>query len=143
MLANIQQRFARVWKYYDEFKHRVELVTLAAYWDLKVLEATFITLKSFLAAQRLKLDLPEVTLNECVEWIWQLQTQLLAFVCFLFEFPNRLRPPCRTMPWKIWTSLVVPLGVCWMFHGPHNEPEYPSNWLDAEIVRGRYQLGHK
>lgn len=33
----------------------------------------------------------------------------------LSVFPNRLRPPCTTMPWTIWPALVVLWGVCWMF----------------------------
>jgi hypothetical protein len=33
----------------------------------------------------------------------------------IFEFPDRLRPPCTTMPWNIWPALVVLWGVCWMF----------------------------
>jgi len=38
-------------------------------------------------------------------------------LCFaLLGFPNRLRPPCTTMPWTIWPALVVLWGVCWMFY---------------------------
>ena len=34
----------------------------------------------------------------------------------LSEFPNKLRPPCTTMPWNIRPALVVLWGVCWMFY---------------------------
>jgi hypothetical protein len=36
----------------------------------------------------------------------------------IFEFPDRIRPPCTTMPWTIWPALVVLWGVCWMFVYP-------------------------
>jgi len=51
---------------------------------------------------------------------------LYFFLYFSFsEFPNRLRPPCTTMPWTIWPALVVLWGVCWMFY-----EELNWNWGD-------------
>ena len=47
--------------------------------------------------------------------------QLPSSLCFLnhfFMFPGRLRPPCTTMPWTVWPSLMVLWGVCWMFYWP-------------------------
>jgi hypothetical protein len=47
--------------------------------------------------------------------LWEKVLYLLLYLSFS-EFPNRLRPPCTTMPWTIWPVLVVPWGVCWMFY---------------------------
>ena len=47
--------------------------------------------------------------------LWEKALYLLLFLLFS-EFPNTLRPPCTTMPWTIWPSLVVLWGVCWMFY---------------------------
>jgi hypothetical protein len=41
----------------------------------------------------------------------------------LSEFPNRLRPPCTTMPWNIRPALFVLWGVCWMFYTPPTTPQ--------------------
>jgi len=36
--------------------------------------------------------------------------------CFYYsEFPRGRLHLCTTMPWTIWTALVVLWGVCWMF----------------------------
>ena len=96
--------------------------------------------KHTLDTQLWKLDLLEKTLHAWVERICHLFLQLLLFICRLFEFPNGARPPCRTMPWTIPTALVVLWGVCWMFYGPEQESEYPSNWSGTEI-EGEYELG--
>ena len=41
----------------------------------------------------------------------------------LSEFPNRLRPPCTTMPWNVRPALVVLWGVCWMFYSRPTTPQ--------------------
>jgi hypothetical protein len=54
-----------------------------------------------------------------LESILRLWEKLLCFLLLdlaISEFPNRLRPPCTTMPWTIWPALVVLWGVCWMFY---------------------------
>jgi hypothetical protein len=47
-------------------------------------------------------------------------SQRLTCILFVFwEYPNRLRHACTTMPWTIWPALVVLWGVCWMFYEPN------------------------
>jgi hypothetical protein len=36
-----------------------------------------------------------------------------------FEYLDRRRQPCTTMPWSIWPILVVIWGVCWMYYYPN------------------------
>lgn len=48
--------------------------------------------------------------------LWEKVLYILLFYLSFSEFPNRLRPPCTTMPWTIWPVLVVLWGVCWMFY---------------------------
>jgi hypothetical protein len=48
--------------------------------------------------------------------LWEKVLYLLLLYLSFSEFPNRLRPPCTTMPWTIWPALVVLWGVCWMFY---------------------------
>jgi hypothetical protein len=43
------------------------------------------------------------------------------------QFMKRKRPPCLTMPWTIWPSLVVLWGVCWMFIYSHTPEQF--RWL--------------
>jgi hypothetical protein len=47
---------------------------------------------------------------------WQKLLESLLFSHNVFEFPNKHRPPCTTMPWNIPPALIVLWGVCWMFH---------------------------
>ena len=54
----------------------------------------------------------------------------------LSVYPNRLRPPCTTMPWSIWPALVVLWGVCWMFH-----EGFDPNWeVPAGLSDTKYSL---
>lgn len=57
--------------------------------------------------------------------LWEKVLYLLLLYLSFSEFPNRLRPPCTTMPWTIWPVLVVLWGVCWMFY-----EELNWNWGD-------------
>jgi hypothetical protein len=57
--------------------------------------------------------------------LWEKVLYLLLLYLSFSEFPNRLRPPCTTMPWTIWPVLVVLWGVCWMFY---EEPSW--HWGD-------------
>ncbi|KAF2258140.1 hypothetical protein CC78DRAFT_587500 [Lojkania enalia] len=41
---------------------------------------------------------------------------VFLFFCNFSGFPSKYRPPCKTMPWTIRSSLVVLWGVCWMFY---------------------------
>ena len=50
----------------------------------------------------------------------------------LSEFPNRLRPPCTTMPWNVRPALVVLWGVCWMFYSRPTTPQ-PG---ESHAIRG-------
>ena len=59
--------------------------------------------------------------------LWEKILYLLLLYFSFSEFPNRLRPPCTTMPWTIWPALVVLWGVCWMFY---DEPI--RNWGDQD-----------
>ncbi|KAF2792109.1 hypothetical protein K505DRAFT_308235 [Melanomma pulvis-pyrius CBS 109.77] len=65
-----------------------------------------------------------------IEWILRQSAMLLerlldAVLSFwnFSEFPNRCRPPCRTMPWDIRPALLVLWGVCWMFYPPSSTPQ--------------------
>jgi hypothetical protein len=51
-----------------------------------------------------------------------------------FEFAGRMRHLCTTMPWTIWTALVVLWGVCWMFHPPQSVGTINTlfNFLDSQ-----------
>ena|SRR5579871_2436517 len=55
--------------------------------------------------------------------LWEKILYLFLLYLSFSEFPNRLRPPCTTMPWTIWPVLVVLWGVCWMFY-----EEFSRNW---------------
>jgi hypothetical protein len=59
--------------------------------------------------------------------LWQKLLDNLLFFCNFSGFPHKYRPPCTTMPWNIWPSLVVLWGVCWMFYNPL------SQFGDAEL----------
>ena len=61
--------------------------------------------------------------------LWEKVLYLLLLYLSFSEFPNRLRPPCTTMPWTIWPALAVLWGVCWMFY---EEPMW--NWGDQDIL---------
>jgi hypothetical protein len=50
--------------------------------------------------------------------LWLKLYEILRFFCKFSEFPDRIRPPCTTMPWTIWPALVVLWGVCWMYRPP-------------------------
>lgn len=43
-----------------------------------------------------------------------------------FEWPSGRRPPCTTMPWNIWPSLMVLWGVCWMFYTPLSDWDWEN-----------------
>lgn len=62
-----------------------------------------------------------------LEKILTLRERVLYFLLYFSfsKFPNRLRPPCTTMPWTIWPALMVLWGVCWMFY-----EELNWNWGD-------------
>ncbi len=62
-------------------------------------------------------------------WILEIlaRWQKALFLLLISEFPNRLRPPCTTMPWTIWPALVVLWGVCWMFY---DNCDQIRNWYD-------------
>jgi hypothetical protein len=51
--------------------------------------------------------------------VWQRLYEEIVFRCSYSEFPQCRRPPCTTMPWSIWPSLMVLWGVCWMFPASH------------------------
>ena len=65
----------------------------------------------------------------------------------LSEFPNRLRPPCTTMPWNIRPALFVIWGVCWMFYNspttsqPDQSSTIPYNEL-PDIDLSKYSHGN-
>ncbi len=76
--------------------------------------------------------------------LWEMVLYLLLLYLSFSEFPNRLRPPCTTMPWTIWPALVVLWGVCWMFCD-----ELSWNWGDqgeplmADGMMGLFEdIGH-
>lgn len=48
--------------------------------------------------------------------LWERMLYFVLFTLSFSEFPDKLRPPCTTMLWTIWPSLVVLWGVCWMFY---------------------------
>lgn len=60
--------------------------------------------------------------------LWEKILYLFLLYFSFSEFPNRLRPPCTTMPWTIWPALVVLWGVCWMFY-----EEAIWNWGDQDV----------
>jgi ankyrin repeat protein len=65
----------------------------------------------------------------------------------LSEFPNRLRPPCTTMPWNIRPALFVLWGVCWMFYTPPATPQPDQShaiWYSEplSINPGKYSHGN-
>jgi len=51
----------------------------------------------------------------CREIFCQLAAYAVISFQFFFEFPSGIPHPCTTMPWTIWSSLMVLWGVCWMF----------------------------
>jgi ankyrin repeat protein len=61
----------------------------------------------------------------------RLQTALHVDLSFdrLSEFPNRLRPPCTTMPWNARPALVVLWGVCWMFYSRQTTPQPDQSYV--------------
>jgi hypothetical protein len=46
---------------------------------------------------------------------------------------------CTTMPWTIWTALMVLWGVCWMFPGP-DELGRRSQDLEVNLFAGHLCL---
>jgi len=60
--------------------------------------------------------------------------QLVKYKCeygSFAEWPDGRRPPCTTMPWTIWPTLVVLWGVYWMFYTPLSSTrweEIVSSW---------------
>ena len=71
--------------------------------------------------------------------IWQKLLDSLLFFCNFSGFPHKYRPPCRTMPWNIWPSLVVLWGVCWMFYNhlsPIGDAELQA--IEAGITLSRH-----
>lgn len=52
----------------------------------------------------------------------------------LSEFPNRLRPPCTTMPWNIRPALLVLWGVCWMFYYGSNATQPEQQYTLKDYV---------
>jgi hypothetical protein len=91
-------------------------------WDMVDLIDLWQTFRSFL----LRLQLLLVTLEKKLA-LWEKILYLLLPYFLLSEFPNRLRPPCTTMPWTIWPALAVLWGVCWMFY-----EELMWNWGDQD-----------
>jgi hypothetical protein len=55
-------------------------------------------------------------------------------------FPGTIRPPCTTMPWMIWPSLVVLWGVCWMFYYGETSSQFQTDGIPhsevEEVQRG-------
>jgi len=74
------------------------------------------------------------TLSRFVLWLLEVLFRTLQSLGKFFEFPDRRRPPCTTMPWNIWPALIILWGVCWMFYSP----EAPNYELESEIqISGR------
>ncbi|KAL9078855.1 MAG: hypothetical protein Q9157_002225 [Trypethelium eluteriae] len=86
---------------------------------------------SLLQLQRLILELKKTLM------FWEKVLYALLLISHFSEFPNRLRPPCTTMPWTIWPALVVLWGVCWMFYEPFNRDWEPPVFED-EIFGARF-----
>jgi hypothetical protein len=68
-------------------------------------------------------ELENLWFERLLRWFQSVFARLLS-ACKYFEYPNRRRPPCTTMPWNIWPSLVVLWGVCWMFYTPLSSAEW-------------------
>jgi hypothetical protein len=81
--------------------------------------------------------------------LWKMLIYVLQYLLFS-EFPNRLRPPCTTMPWNIWPSLVVLWGVCWMFYkefasnlgdeGPTQTINNATNIVSNDSFQGKFSM---
>ena len=71
--------------------------------------------------------------------IWQKFLDTLSFFCNFSGFPHKYRPPCTTMPWNIWPSLVVLWGVCWMFCNPVQPIGDAESWA---IETGKMLSNH-
>jgi hypothetical protein len=70
--------------------------------------------------------------------IWQKLLDTLLFFCNFSGFPHKYRPPCTTMPWNIWPSLVVLWGVCWMFYNP----VHPIGDAESQAIETGKTLSH-
>lgn len=85
--------------------------------------------------ETLKRSLYHFRCLKLVAFILQCFQALFTISCtFKFEWPDGRRPPCTTMPWNIWPSLMVLWGVCWMFYSPL--PDWEWEKLEASLGNG-------